>query len=110
MTSTPSPSLTISVFADPVSLRVGEWITFYLVYRNNGSVAAPGVVLDSTIAGGCFDVVGKTIALGSLAPGASGSRSFDAQARSVGDCTNTATITSNSQPLDTDAVTVSVAP
>jgi uncharacterized repeat protein (TIGR01451 family) len=104
------PKLSIRIFASNATVSAGEWVRFYLYYSNDGSQNAGNVTLNSVIDGGCFDVVGQTIPLGSLAPGAAGSRSFDAQARSGGTCTNTATISSNSQPFDTDAVTVVVAP
>jgi uncharacterized repeat protein (TIGR01451 family) len=102
--------LRISKIALPSSTQVGGWVTFYLVYRNDGATAINNVTLTDVISGTCFSQSGTSFNLGTLAPGASSFRTFAVQTVAAGTCTNTATINAAGVPIASDSVTVVVTP
>ncbi len=108
----PPPALQLSKTANVVSARPGDSIFFTLTFANTGGSAATNVVLTDTLpvgqilldaGGGSPSGATVTWNLGTLAPGASGSRSLRLQV--AGGTPGGASITNTAQIAATEVVT-----
>jgi uncharacterized repeat protein (TIGR01451 family) len=106
----PPPLLFVVKTSDTTTVPVGATITFYIGYGNSGVSTATSVKLTDVVSGGCLTPAGFTDTVGSLAPGASGTKIVTFVAVAPGSCTNTVTLSAANATSATDSVTFQVVP